>query len=67
MAEGMQSGSMFRLKGKGNPVLGGRGRGDLYVGVNVITSTNLSGKQRRLLEDLAKIEADGNQDPRHCE
>ena len=62
IAEGTQSGSTFRLKGKGMPVLGGRGRGDLYVGINVITPTNLSREQRQLLEELAKLEADGNHD-----
>ena len=62
VAEGTQSGSMFRLKGKGMPVVGGRGRGDLYVGVNVITPTNLSREQRKLLEELARIVADGNHD-----
>lgn len=64
IAEGTQGGSMFRLKGKGMPVLGGRGRGDLYVGVNVITPTNLSREQRKLLEDLATLEANGHQDRR---
>lgn len=62
VGEGTQGGSMFRLKGKGMPVLGGRGRGDLYVGVNVITPTNLSHDQRRLLEELAKLETDGHHD-----
>lgn len=62
VAEGTQSGSMFRLKGKGMPVVGGRGRGDLYVGVNVITPTNLSREQRKLLEELASLETDGHPD-----
>jgi molecular chaperone DnaJ len=62
IAEGTQSNSMFRLKGKGMPVLGGRGRGDLYVAVNVVTPTNLSKEQRRLLEEFAALEANGNHD-----
>jgi molecular chaperone DnaJ len=64
ITEGTQSGSTFRLKGKGMPVLGGRGRGDLFVAVNVVTPTNLSREQRRLLEDLAKLESepDGHHD-----
>lgn len=62
IAEGTQSSSVFRLRGKGMPVLGGRGRGDLYVAVNVITPTNLSREQRRLMEELASLEADGAQD-----
>ena len=44
------------------PVLGGRGRGDLYVAVNIVTPTNLSKEQRRLLEELANLETDGRHD-----
>ncbi|HWP42968.1 MAG TPA: molecular chaperone DnaJ [Blastocatellia bacterium] len=63
--EGTQTGRVFRLKGKGMPVLGGRGRGDLFVTVNVVTPTNLSREQRRLLEELAKLESDdGHADDR---
>jgi molecular chaperone DnaJ len=62
IAEGTQSNSMFKIRGKGMPVLGGRGRGDLYVQVNVVTPTNLSREQRRLLEELASLEANGHHD-----
>ena len=62
ITEGTQSNSVFRLKGKGMPVLGGRGRGDLYVEVNLVTPTNLSREQRRLLEEFASLEADGTHD-----
>jgi molecular chaperone DnaJ len=62
VGEGTQSGSTFRIKGKGMPVLGGRGHGDLYVAVNVVTPTNLSKEQRRLLEELATLESNGHQD-----
>jgi molecular chaperone DnaJ len=53
---GTQTGTVFRLKGKGMPALGGRGRGDLYVSVTVITPTTLTREQRRLLEQLAEVE-----------
>jgi len=53
---GTQTGTVFRLKGKGMPVLGGRGRGDLFVSVAVVTPTSLTREQRRLLEQLAAIE-----------
>ncbi len=53
---GTQTGTVFRLKGHGMPVLGGRGRGDLFVSVTVVTPTTLSREQRRLLEQLANIE-----------
>jgi molecular chaperone DnaJ len=52
--EGTQTGTVFRLKGKGMPVLGGRGRGDQYVAVNVVTPTSLSKEQRRALEEFAR-------------
>ncbi|MDQ3687490.1 MAG: molecular chaperone DnaJ [Acidobacteriota bacterium] len=53
---GTQTGTVFRLKGNGMPVLGGRGRGDLFVSVTVVTPTTLTREQRRLLEQLAEIE-----------
>jgi molecular chaperone DnaJ len=62
IAEGTQTGSVFRLKGKGMPVLGGRGRGDQYVAVNIITPTNLSREQRRLLEEMSQLETNTTAD-----
>ena len=53
---GTQTGTVFRLRGKGMPVLGGRGRGDLFVSVTVITPTTLTREQRKLLEQLAEVE-----------
>jgi len=50
---GTQTGSVFRLKGKGMPRLQGLGSGDLHVGVRVGTPTALSERQRQLLEALA--------------
>jgi molecular chaperone DnaJ len=53
--EGTQSGSIFRIKGKGIPSLNGRGRGDLFVTVNVITPAKLTREQKKLLEQLAEL------------
>lgn len=53
---GTQTGKSFRLKGHGMPALGGRGRGDLFVSVTVVTPTTLTREQRKLLEQLAEIE-----------
>jgi molecular chaperone DnaJ len=53
---GTQTGTVFRVRGQGMPVLGGRGRGDLFVAVSVVTPTMLTREQRKLLEQLAKIE-----------
>jgi molecular chaperone DnaJ len=53
---GTQAGTVFRLKGQGMPNLGGRGKGDLFVTAMVVTPTNLTREQRKLLEQLASIE-----------
>lgn len=53
---GTQTGTVFRLKNKGMPVLGGRGHGDLFVSVSVVTPTALTREQRKLLEQLAVVE-----------
>src|SRR5207245_4025173 len=53
---GTQTGTVFRVRGQGMPVLGGRGRGDLFVSVSVVTPTMLTREQRRLLEQLASVE-----------
>ncbi|HKN83762.1 MAG TPA: molecular chaperone DnaJ [Pyrinomonadaceae bacterium] len=59
---GSQTGTVFRLRGKGMPALGGRGRGDLFVSVTVVTPTTLTREQRRLLEQLAEVENKDLQD-----
>jgi molecular chaperone DnaJ len=53
---GTQTSTVFRVKGQGMPALGGRGRGDLFVSVTVVTPTTLTREQRKLLEQLAQIE-----------
>ena len=52
---GTQSGKVFRLRGKGIPGVNGRGRGDEFVSVNVVTPRKLNRDQRRLLEQLAEL------------
>lgn len=54
---GTQSGTSLRLSGKGMPRLGGKGRGNLFVIVEVRTPTGLTPRQRELLEEFAKLEA----------
>ncbi len=51
---GTQSGTVFRVRGKGIPDIHDGRNGDLLVRVKVETPTNLTGTQRRLLEELAK-------------
>lgn len=53
---GTQTGTVFRLKSHGMPALGGRGKGDLFVAVTLITPKTLNKEQRKLLEQLAEIE-----------
>lgn len=48
--EGTPSGKQFKLKGKGVPVLNGYGRGDQYVKVNVEIPTQLTKRQKELLQ-----------------
>jgi len=50
--EGTQSGTVFRLKGKGLPDPHGGGRGDLYYHVRVVTPTKLTREQRKMMEQL---------------
>jgi molecular chaperone DnaJ len=47
--EGTQTGTTFRLKGKGLESLSGRGRGDQYVTVNVAVPSKLTDEQKELL------------------
>lgn len=54
--EGTQTGTKFRLRGKGVPHLNNeRYRGDQYVTVNIVTPTNLSKRQKELFEELAEL------------
>lgn len=53
--EGTQSGSIFRMRGKGIPALQGYGRGDHIVVAKVETPSNLNKQQRELLEELARV------------
>jgi molecular chaperone DnaJ len=50
---GTESGTTFRIRGKGLPDVGGRGHGDLLITVTVRTPKKLTKEQRRLLEELA--------------
>ena len=52
---GTQSGTIFRLKGKGMPALKGKGAGDELVKVNVEIPRRLTERQRELIEEFEKI------------
>lgn len=53
--QGTQSGKVFRLRGKGIPHLHSQQRGDQHVRVVIETPTELSSKQRELLERFAEV------------
>jgi molecular chaperone DnaJ len=55
---GTQSGSRFRLKGKGMSVMQSARRGDMYIIVNIETPVHLNTKQKELLEEFAKLETE---------
>lgn len=50
---GTQSGTTFRLKGRGMPHLRGGGQGDQLIRVHVEVPTSLNGEQKKKLEDFA--------------
>ena len=58
--EGTQSGTVFRLRGKGIPNLNGKGRGDQYVTVFVETPRNLNHEQREALKKFGETLGEGN-------
>ncbi|MGH2756129.1 MAG: molecular chaperone DnaJ [Actinomycetota bacterium] len=55
VAPGTQSGTVVRLRGRGMPRLGGRGRGEMIASLRVDTPTKLTKEQAELLEQLAKL------------
>jgi len=57
---GTQSGTTFRLKGKGMPGLRG-GAGDQLVRVQVEVPQSLTGEQRKILEDFARVSGDADE------
>jgi molecular chaperone DnaJ len=59
-AAGTQPGELRVLRGKGMPVLQGRGRGDHRVLVNVAVPTHLTDEQRLLLEEFGRSEHERN-------
>ena len=54
---GTQSGTQFRLRGKGMSILRRQDKGDLYVEAAVETPVNLSKEQKKLLEQFAETES----------
>ena len=51
---GTQSGTVFRLKGKGMPSVRNGRKGDLYVKVNLEVPTKLTGKQKKFIRKMSE-------------
>jgi molecular chaperone DnaJ len=53
---GTQSGKLFRLRGKGVPILGTNQRGDHHVQISVHVPKKISQRHRELLEELKELD-----------
>ncbi|WP_087066611.1 molecular chaperone DnaJ [Intestinibacillus massiliensis] len=62
--EGTQTGTVFRMRGKGIQNVNGRGRGDQYVRVNIEVPKNLTDKQKDLLREFEANATDENHSAR---
>ncbi len=58
---GTQSGTTFRLKGRGMPHLRGSSQGDQLIRVHVEVPASLTGEQRKKLEDFAAACGDADE------
>ncbi len=59
---GTQTGTRFRLKGKGVQNVRGYGQGDQHIRILVVTPTKLSDKQKELIREFAEISGQGQLD-----
>ena len=64
ISEGTQTGTTFRLKGKGIPYVNSKSRGDQFVTVVVETPTHLNKEQKELLRSLEQQTDDATQPKR---
>jgi molecular chaperone DnaJ len=62
---GTQSGQLFRLKGKGVPIVHSTNRGDQHVVVKVVTPKSLTTQQKELLREFAVLERQEIEKGRH--
>lgn len=60
---GTQTGNKLRIKGEGMSIMNQDKRGDLYVILNVVTPTNLSAREKELLEEFRSLSEDNNCQP----
>lgn len=60
---GTQTGSKLRIKGEGMQIMNSEKRGDLFVILNVVIPTNLSARQKELLEEFRSLSKDDGCQP----
>jgi len=58
LTPGTQSGSVYRLRGRGMPSVRGGAKGDQLVTVHVVVPTKLGKRERELLEEYARAGGD---------
>jgi molecular chaperone DnaJ len=63
VAPGTQSGTTLRVRGKGMPRLHDQGKGDLFVVIEIKTPTDLTPRQRELLKEFTRLEAERKKNP----
>jgi molecular chaperone DnaJ len=61
---GTQSGSTYRLRGRGMPSVRGGSKGDELITVHVVVPTKLSKHERELLEEFAHVRGDSVEEER---
>jgi curved DNA-binding protein len=57
LPERTQAGRVFRLKGKGMPMLSGKGRGDLMARIRIVVPDDLSDKEMDMLREMERQRA----------
>ncbi|MCT4786807.1 molecular chaperone DnaJ [Exiguobacterium aestuarii] len=62
---GTQTGSKFRLRGKGMPSVRGGANGDQYVSVVVMTPKNMTDRQKELLREFEEISGESGVEEEH--
>ncbi len=60
---GTQTGSKLRVKNAGMSIMDSERRGDLYVILTVVTPTNLTARQKELLEEFRNLSPDDSCQP----
>ncbi len=50
-----QNGRSFKLRGQGMPHLQDEGHGDLFAKIKVVLPTNLTDRERELVQEMARL------------